>query len=350
MNELTSPSETGRHRVSARQRRRRAPSLMDQIEQFEQRVADALNKMQPGRLGALALHEEIDLAIYSSHGGTEKNLEAKSRSHFRSNVIDEALKKTTEAHVEALGRAGVPRSVLDLLQSWVQVTVDARVLQRQIELQRATGSPRANHEAEVAKTASPTADPTEPLSAAALGQALGGLGDETVRQRERAGELFSILRAGRKRGRQYPAFQAWKGMAGEPLAKVLAALGPVSSTVAYGFFTSPTDLLGGLTPIETTLGRMTSARDLDPDAHGLLDAAPDVRLGAVVKAAEACAAMHASAAHEAAQHDKWFRAEVAEAIKEADDPATVWVSNEEAKSSWAKQRAKLLKRSERGGA
>ena len=54
-------------------------------------------------------------------------------------------------------------------------------------------------------------------------------------------------------------------------------------------------------------------------------------------------------AHAAAGHDKWFRAQVAEAVKEADDPATEWVSHEDAKASWAKQRAALVKRAERSG-
>ncbi len=40
----------------------------------------------------------------------------------------------------------------------------------------------------------------------------------------------------------------------------------------------------------------------------------------------------------------WFRAEVTLALKEADDPNTQWVSNEEAEASWAKQCAELLKR------
>ena len=55
-------------------------------------------------------------------------------------------------------------------------------------------------------------------------------------------------------------------------------------------------------------------------------------------------------AHEAAAHDKWFRAEVAKGIQEADDPAAEWVSHEDAKASWAKKRAALVKRVERGGA
>lgn len=48
--------------------------------------------------------------------------------------------------------------------------------------------------------------------------------------------------------------------------------------------------------------------------------------------------------HAAAAYDKWFRAEVEEGIKEADDPSTLWVSNADANKSWAKKRAELVKR------
>jgi hypothetical protein len=47
-------------------------------------------------------------------------------------------------------------------------------------------------------------------------------------------------------------------------------------------------------------------------------------------------------AHEAAEHDQWFRTEVQAAVIEADDPATQWVSHEEAKADWAQVRAELL--------
>lgn len=49
-------------------------------------------------------------------------------------------------------------------------------------------------------------------------------------------------------------------------------------------------------------------------------------------------------AHEAAAHDKWFRVQVEEAINEADDPSTEWVSHEVVKQDIARQRAKLLAR------
>ena len=44
-------------------------------------------------------------------------------------------------------------------------------------------------------------------------------------------------------------------------------------------------------------------------------------------------------AHAALVHDRWFREQVAQAVKEADDPATQWVSNETAMSESAKRRA-----------
>lgn len=48
-------------------------------------------------------------------------------------------------------------------------------------------------------------------------------------------------------------------------------------------------------------------------------------------------------AHGAAAYDRWFSAEIDQAIKEADDPATKWVSNEDSKAGWAKRRAELVK-------
>jgi hypothetical protein len=49
-------------------------------------------------------------------------------------------------------------------------------------------------------------------------------------------------------------------------------------------------------------------------------------------------------AHEAVAHDKWFRAQVEQALTEADDPTMVWLSNEEVKAHSAARRAEWLKR------
>jgi hypothetical protein len=49
-------------------------------------------------------------------------------------------------------------------------------------------------------------------------------------------------------------------------------------------------------------------------------------------------------AHEAAAYGKWFQEQVAEAIKEAADPSTQWVSNETAKAEMAQRRAAWRKK------
>lgn len=41
-------------------------------------------------------------------------------------------------------------------------------------------------------------------------------------------------------------------------------------------------------------------------------------------------------------HDAWFRAEVEQALKEADDPAIEQISDENMKSEWELRRAELV--------
>jgi hypothetical protein len=70
----------------------------------------------------------------------------------------------------------------------------------------------------------------------------------------------------------------------------LAALTPQNGAVTYGFFTSATDLLVGLSPIEVLLGKPLTAREFDADATRLLNAPKEDRLVAVEKAAADTAA------------------------------------------------------------
>ena len=49
-------------------------------------------------------------------------------------------------------------------------------------------------------------------------------------------------------------------------------------------------------------------------------------------------------AHEAAAHDKWFCEQVEQALQEADDPATVWLTNEDVKAHGAVRRAEWAAR------
>jgi hypothetical protein len=48
-------------------------------------------------------------------------------------------------------------------------------------------------------------------------------------------------------------------------------------------------------------------------------------------------------AHEAAEHDAWFRGQVQIALDEADKPEAVFIPHEQVKTKWASKREELLK-------
>ncbi|XKM43874.1 hypothetical protein A4U53_040690 (plasmid) [Rhizobium ruizarguesonis] len=52
--------------------------------------------------------------------------------------------------------------------------------------------------------------------------------------------------------------------------------------------------------------------------------------------------------HEAAEYDTWFREQVEEAIREADDPNAVWISAQDAEERMDKLRAELVAQLESG--
>jgi hypothetical protein len=47
---------------------------------------------------------------------------------------------------------------------------------------------------------------------------------------------------------------------------------------------------------------------------------------------------------QARQHDAWFRAEVEQGMREADDPGTLRISQEDVTESWRRRRTELAKR------
>ena len=136
-------------------------------------------------------------------------------------------------------------------------------------------------------------DTMHSMSAAEIGAALGGIGEDAVRAREQSRELFSIIRPGRSRQREYPVFQAWPSVTSAGLKRVLNALRPLDSTDLYGFFAERSDLLGGLTPVETLTGRLAWDRITEQEAAALLMSTVPVRLKAVLAAAEALVALRA---------------------------------------------------------
>jgi len=221
------------------------------------------------------MHHFLERAQAESSTTRVQVAEPVSQADLASQFVNEALKEVTDRKVALLAKAGFSAKVIEALKAWVDVTVDARVLQQQLRM----GTERA-------PAMALAADPLEPLTARALGDALGDLSEDTVRHRERQGKLFSVTRPGRKRGREYPAFQAWPEIAGDPLEQVLSPLTGQEGPALYGFFSSTNDLLANLTPIEVLVGRLTTPRAIDGSAEALLAASPDERRTAAATAAQ----------------------------------------------------------------
>ena len=129
------------------------------------------------------------------------------------------------------------------------------------------------------------ADPMRLLTARQLGQELHGLSEDMVWVREKDGALFSVVPAGRRRGRLYPAFQALDGVVGEPLARVLATLGELPGECQLTFFRQRRRDLEGLTPVEVMLGHALEQRELTKAAATLVISNPRTRHSAVLTAA-----------------------------------------------------------------
>lgn len=208
----------------------------------------------------------------------------------RASASYSAVMRQHEPELQAIG-GGLERARAEIVQmlqeSGFKPTL-ADAIMRYVDLKVSTDVAVTEIVSEQARQLYESRDPTEALSAAELAKALG-VSDETVRNREQAGELFSVMRPGRKRGREYPAFQAWEGIAGEPLKQILAALGGPSGPAAYAFFTSPADTLAGLSPIEALLG-FEGARAGEGAREFLTHSSPAERLDVVIRAARAYAA------------------------------------------------------------
>lgn len=111
--------------------------------------------------------------------------------------------------------------------------------------------------------------------------------------RRQNGQLIAIVLEEGERGKEFPVFQAWPGIDGEPLKRTLKALGyqgtlqepGTSAAQAYQFFTGINELLGGLTPIQVLTG---VGADVDDQAAVDFLAKPhDERLDFVLSVAKA---------------------------------------------------------------
>lgn len=130
------------------------------------------------------------------------------------------------------------------------------------------------------------------LTARDLASALG-ISEEAIRRRHLDGKLIAISLEGREPGRGFPVFQAWPGIEGKPLERILKALGylgPLQNTGApaaqvYQFFTCMHELLGGLSPIQVLTGVGVDSND--QEAVDFLAKPHEERLSFVLSVAEA---------------------------------------------------------------
>lgn len=168
--------------------------------------------------------------------------------------------------------------VLDALQVFVDARIKARLAEFFSGAVEAESSPNTI-QSMLHLVEEEIRDPFATQTATEIGEQLG-VSEEAVQQLEASGELFSIMRPG-GRGREYPAFQAWDGIAGKALADILRLLQPASGAMAFGFFSGKTMDLEDCAPIEILLGKLLAKRPLRQTAHKLLQASYDERLAYV---------------------------------------------------------------------
>lgn len=191
----------------------------------------------------------------------------------RSRELCELIEQKEVEFRRALDNSGLPPRTVELFISFVDFRLDTQQAMHEIEINRLLQSLKGRDTAEMGSV--------DELAAALE------VSTETVRRRTVKRTLIAVLGPGRKRGREYPMFQAWPGIAGAPLEAVLAALQNPDGATAYQFMTTPSDALGGLTPIEVMLGEAPQEADLAPGAREFLQEGDEVRLRAVVETAAA---------------------------------------------------------------
>jgi hypothetical protein len=116
--------------------------------------------------------------------------------------------------------------------------------------------------------------------------ARAGISDQTVRNWEKAGKLFSVLGPMRSRGRLYPAFQLRPSVRDSPLERILEELGDLDGASKYQFFTTPVEHLAGLSPLDVLRGTVLTG-DTPERARRLLSLETSERTAAVLRAAKA---------------------------------------------------------------
>jgi hypothetical protein len=171
-----------------------------------------------------------------------------------------------------LGQLGLDPNVVGLLGKIIDASVTRQVVDLLDVAREGTGI--------LAHGADTTLITAEMLPAGEFGRRIN-VSDETVRQREKDGHLFSVLPAGRARGRLYPVFQLLPGVMGKPLDSVISRLGDVGGASIYQFLSSGSEALAGLSPLQALI----QEPDVREESTTSMKLSDEQRLEAVLRAA-----------------------------------------------------------------
>jgi hypothetical protein len=205
----------------------------------------------------------------------------RSAADARRDVSADFLVRLAEMKVEILGLGSVGRdvlAVLDTLRSQPD-SVSEREAKLVVLLDATVANLVVTNEAFAEMAATVTrqlvGEPGKLISGSEIAEMLG-VTEEAARLRHKDGKLLAILSAGRERGRGFPIFQAWDGVAGQPLEQILQTLGyegpgkgSIDAAEAFQFFISRNELLGDFTPVEVLTGAGLP-RDDDAQASDFL--------------------------------------------------------------------------------
>ena len=231
----------------------------------------AIGEAKPG-----STHRLREMAKRSSFSCAELVHSDPQGDHLGARRLCELIERKDEEFRSALEKSGLPVETIVLFTSFVDFRLDSQAALYELEFTRLRQSLQGRDTADMGTA--------EDLAAAL------NVSAETVRRRALSRTLIAVLGPGRKRGREYPMFQAWPGIAGAPLESVLKALGRPEGAQAYQFMTTPSQALGGATPIELLVGEIPEDAELAPGVREFLRQDDETRLGAVVEAAAARAA------------------------------------------------------------
>lgn len=191
-----------------------------------------------------------------------------------------------------LANLGLQPDIADVILEFIRSEIEEGISSALADFRPLASSTAAPASEQVAIASSPRPplipqDYGATLTAKKFGAAIG-LGEDMVRIKEKKFEIFSIIAPGRKRGRRYPAFQAWTDFTKDSqFAALIRTKFAGQGSEAYMFFMVTNPDLAHLSPIEAWVGDLKVQRHISDDAAEFLRLDRTERIQSVINAAGA---------------------------------------------------------------